>query len=110
MRALILNEKLSLDVNHAQPPARRGESLVRVHMAGICGTDLELASGYMAYSGIPGHEFVGHVQEAADSRMIGMRVAGEINAACGTCAFCLAGLGRHCVNRTVLGILGRDGT
>ncbi|MGH8012827.1 MAG: MDR/zinc-dependent alcohol dehydrogenase-like family protein [Candidatus Binataceae bacterium] len=110
MRALVLNEKLSFDPHYAQPAPRRGESLVRVHMAGICGTDLELASGYMTYSGIPGHEFIGHVQESADSRMIGMRVAGEINAACGTCDFCLAELGRHCVNRTVLGIVGRDGS
>jgi threonine dehydrogenase-like Zn-dependent dehydrogenase len=34
---------------------------------------------------------------------------GEINASCGRCAWCLDGLGRHCPNRTVLGILGRDG-
>ncbi len=78
-------------------------------MAGICGTDLELAQGYMGYRGIPGHEFVGEVADGAVGAMAGKRVVGEINAACGRCDLCLANLGRHCPNRTVLGILGRNG-
>src|SRR5208337_3330144 len=84
-------------------------AIVRVRMAGICGTDLKLAKGYMNYRGIPGHEFVGEVVETDDPALRGRRVAGEINAACGTCRTCIDGLGRHCPNRTVLGILGRDG-
>ncbi len=39
----------------------------------------------------------------------GQRVVGEINAGCGHCELCRAGDSRHCPNRTVLGILGRDG-
>jgi threonine dehydrogenase-like Zn-dependent dehydrogenase len=109
MRALVLDRTLSFEPDYPTPSPRDGESLVRVDMAGICGTDLELVSGYMAYTGVPGHEFVGHVVETTDPRLLGMRVAGEINAACGVCDFCIAGLGRHCANRTVLGILGRDG-
>jgi threonine dehydrogenase-like Zn-dependent dehydrogenase len=97
------------DYPDPRPPA--GESLIRVRMAGICGTDLELARGYMAFRGIPGHEFVGEVVDSVGSaaRASTKRVVGEINAACGHCDLCLANLGRHCPNRTVLGILGRDG-
>jgi threonine dehydrogenase-like Zn-dependent dehydrogenase len=76
-------------------------------MAGICGTDLELAHGYMAYRGVPGHEFVGEV--LGSGPLAGKRIVGEINSGCGHCDLCLAGLGRHCPNRTVLGILGRNG-
>jgi 2-desacetyl-2-hydroxyethyl bacteriochlorophyllide A dehydrogenase len=63
----------------------------------------------MGYRGVPGHEFVGVVQQSSDTGVIGRRVVGEINAACGRCDFCRSGLGRHCSERTVLGILGRDG-
>jgi len=78
-------------------------------MAGICGTDLELARGYMGYRGVPGHEFVGIVEQSGSPSLVGQRVVGEINATCGRCDFCRTDFGRHCPNRTVLGILGRDG-
>ena len=99
----------------AVPPGRGGnpdaareepEVVVRVLQAGICATDLALARGYMDFAGVPGHEFVGR---AEDGPLAGRRVVGEINAACGTCPACRGGTGRHCPNRTVLGILGRDG-
>jgi threonine dehydrogenase-like Zn-dependent dehydrogenase len=91
------------------PDPRPGEVLVRVNLAGICGTDLEILDGYMAYNGILGHEFVGIVEKSENPELIGKRVVGEINAGCGTCDFCEKGLDRHCPNRTVLGILKRDG-
>ncbi len=109
MRALYLDSELALREDYPDPQPAPGESLVRVRLAGICGTDLELIRGYMAYRGVPGHEFVGEVVASADNRLIGRRVAGEINAACGRCDFCINRLGRHCPDRTVLGILGRDG-
>ncbi|HEY2733656.1 MAG TPA: alcohol dehydrogenase catalytic domain-containing protein, partial [Polyangiales bacterium] len=93
----------------AAPVRRAGEALVRVRMAGICSTDLEIARGYMGFVGVLGHEFVGEVVEADDPSWLGARVAGEINLACGTCGLCRRGLARHCPNRTVLGILGKDG-
>jgi len=70
--------------------------------AGICSTDLELQRGYYGFSGTPGHEFVGELED-------GTRVAGEINLACGHCGWCARGLGRHCPNRTVLGIVKHPG-
>jgi threonine dehydrogenase-like Zn-dependent dehydrogenase len=93
----------------AVPERGPGEALVRVRMAGICSTDLEIARGYMGFRGVLGHEFVGEVQAADDAQLIGTRVAGEINLACGHCPICKRGLGRHCPQRTVLGILGKDG-
>src|SRR6187455_2340252 len=90
------------------PPA--GEAVVRVRLSGICGTDLELVRGYYPFTGVPGHEFVGVVEEAeAAPEWIGRRVVGEINAACGSCATCRAGRRTHCPARTVVGIRGRAG-
>jgi 2-desacetyl-2-hydroxyethyl bacteriochlorophyllide A dehydrogenase len=109
MRAIVIDNGVSLRRDCREPEKTPGESIVRVRMAGICGTDLELAKGYMGYRGIPGHEFVGEVVDTANSALRGRRVVGEINAACGECRACAEALGRHCPNRTVLGILGRDG-
>ncbi|MDP3775878.1 MAG: alcohol dehydrogenase catalytic domain-containing protein [Gemmatimonadales bacterium] len=89
-----------------EPPD--GEALVRVLRAGICNTDLELVRGYYPYAGIPGHEFVG-VVENGPSALVGRRVVGEINAVCGECGACRAGRPTHCERRTVLGIVNRHG-
>lgn len=91
-------------------PQGEGEAVVRVLLSGICTTDLEIVRGYSGFEGTIGHEFVGVAEEAVDSPdLVGKRVVGEINAGCGTCDLCIAGDQRHCPNRTVLGIVGRDG-
>ena len=81
---------------------------MRVLRAGICNTDLELIKGYYPYTGIIGHEFVGIVEQGP-KQLINQRVVGEINAACGNCRFCRCGQPTHCENRTVLGIVNRNG-
>ena len=109
MQALWLeNNQLQLrhDVPIPEPPP--GEALVRVVRAGICNTDLELLRGYYPYSGVLGHEFVG-VVEQGPKHLQGQRVVGEINAVCGQCRFCRSGQPTHCENRTVLGIVNRNG-
>ncbi len=109
MKALHFDgEKLALRTVPAPRP-RPGEALVKVRLAGICSTDLEIVRGYMSFRGIPGHEFVGTVVSAPSKALDGKRVVGEINVPCGTCATCRAGLGRHCASRGVLGISGRNG-
>ena len=110
MRALVVDPNLTFQSHCADPAPTAGEAIVRVSLAGICGTDLEIVRGYMGYRGIPGHEFVGRVTDTNDPKLRGQRVVGEINAACGRCSYCCSGLARHCPERTVLGILGRDGT
>lgn len=109
--------RLRDDVPLPRPP--EGEALVRVLRAGICNTDLELVRGYYPFTGVLGHEFVGVVEEVdGDSgaaargprpELVGRRVVGEINAACGSCRECRAARPTHCADRTVLGIVGRDG-
>jgi threonine dehydrogenase-like Zn-dependent dehydrogenase len=91
------------------PPRPKGFALLRLVCAGICNTDLELQRGYYGFTGTPGHEFVGEVVEADTPAWIGRRVVGEINLACTTCDMCRRGLGRHCPNRTVLGIVQHPG-
>ena len=86
-----------------------GEATVRLRLAGICATDLELVRGYMGFEGVLGHEWVGVVEEAPDGAWVGRRVVGEINCPCGACPTCSAGRPTHCPGRTVLGIAGRDG-
>jgi len=108
MRALVFDGDLNL-IERPPPVAGPGEARIRVRRAGICATDLEIISGYMGYEGVLGHEFVGEVVSADDTSLVGTRVVGEINAACGVCDWCGRGLGRHCPARTVLGILGRAG-
>jgi threonine dehydrogenase-like Zn-dependent dehydrogenase len=102
-------EKKKLSVKDIARPERGDEALVRVLLSGICNTDLEIARGYAGFKGTIGHEFVGVVEESAENKMVGQRVVGEINAGCGKCALCKAGDSRHCPDRTVLGIVGRDG-
>lgn len=109
MQALVFDQQLNYRRDYPDLAPRAGESMVRVSLAGICGTDLELSRGYMAFRGVPGHEFVGRVVETSNPELRGKRVVGEINAGCGRCVACVGGLARHCPNRTVLGILGRDG-
>src|SRR5260370_15879837 len=109
MRALVFDRSLEFRGDYPDPVAGLGESIVRVSVAGICGTDLEIARGYMQYRGVPGHELAGRVVESQTPALRGKRVVGEINAGCGRCATCAAGLARHCPDRSVLGILGRDG-
>jgi threonine dehydrogenase-like Zn-dependent dehydrogenase len=87
-----------------------GEALIRVRLAGICQTDLELRKGYYPFVGIPGHEFVGRIALAPDRpSWEGKRVVGEINCVCGNCSLCSQHLPHHCLERTVLGIVGRNG-
>jgi len=102
-------ENKDLTVKEVAKPHQPEEVLVRVLLSGICNTDLEIARGYAGFNGTIGHEFVGVVEESTDRKLIGRRVVGEINAGCGECDLCRAGDSRHCPNRTVLGIVGRDG-
>jgi len=111
MRALILDSSGALRLGERETPSPASECVVRVLAAGICGTDLELTRGYAGFSGVPGHEFVGVVENAPadDAAWIGRRVTGEITVGCGACEGCRAAGRGHCDRRSVLGIIGRDG-
>lgn len=109
MRALLYTRKLELDPDYPNPRPAANEALIRVVLAGICNTDLEIMRGYGGFTGVLGHEFVGIVQDAPDPSWIGQRVVGEINCPCGQCPTCRRGDTTHCPARTTLGIHRRDG-
>ncbi|MFI5093080.1 MAG: alcohol dehydrogenase catalytic domain-containing protein [Candidatus Acidiferrum sp.] len=116
----VSHEKLKA-VSKPLPKLRPGWALIRVRLAGICNTDVEILRGYHAFEGMPGHEFVGEVAGVDDvsstlaKKWLGRRVVGEINVSCSAygyrpaCDFCRRGLKTHCARRTVLGIVAHDG-
>ncbi len=110
MRALYLGDDgLELRADYPQPFVGSDEVKIRVLKAGICSTDLELTKGYAEFRGVPGHEFVGRVEQGAGPEWEGRRVVGTINLGCGSCPACVGSGPEHCPHRTVLGIVGKDG-
>ncbi len=108
MLAMCFDGKVVMRRDYPKPRCVHGEVLVEVSKAGICSTDLEVVKGYMGFSGVMGHEFVGRAV-GGSRQWAGKRVVAEINCICGKCDMCRSGLANHCRNRTVLGIDGRDG-
>jgi alcohol dehydrogenase len=111
MRAIKFNKGLKIIKNYPVPKPQEGEALIKILTAGICNTDIEITKGYMGFSGILGHEFVGIVEKINDpnQELLNQRVVGEINCGCGYCEYCLKDLENHCPKRTVLGIFNRNG-
>lgn len=111
MQALYLQSgQLTFQPHHPQPTPESGEALIRVRLAGICTTDLEIVKGYVpGFQGVLGHEFVGEVIAAPDEKWHGRRVVGSINLGCGVCPVCLGHGPEHCPQRRVLGIIQKDG-
>ncbi len=113
MLALTFDSKQpQIEANRDEPVLRPGDAMIRPTLMGVCSTDLEICKGYMGFTGVLGHEFVGVVESVAerkDSKWVGKRVVGTINCVCGGCDMCKSGLREHCRERTVLGIANRDG-
>ncbi|MCH9651363.1 MAG: alcohol dehydrogenase catalytic domain-containing protein [Deltaproteobacteria bacterium] len=113
MRAVYLDEEgLRFRQNYPRPQLAAGEATLRLRLAGICSTDLELIKGYAGFQGVLGHEFVATVEEVEaeeDAAWVGKRVVGTINLGCWHCSECAAFGPEHCPTRTVLGIIRRDG-
>jgi threonine dehydrogenase-like Zn-dependent dehydrogenase len=109
MRALTFDGTTATARDVPKPELAQDSALVRVTLAGVCNTDLELVKGYMGFRGVLGHEFVGVVEEGPEEWR-GERVVGEINFACESCPICYEGLQRHCPSRRVMGIIDADGS
>lgn len=115
MKAVVFNdtEGLVLKTDYPKPIPQKGEALIKVSMAGICNTDAEIIKGYMGYSGVLGHEFVGIVEEVngADQSWVGKKVVAEISYGCDSpeCPWCAVKNYRHCPDRHTIGIWRKDG-
>jgi len=118
MLAAVTHRNRVTVIQKPQPRLKARWALVRVRLAGICNTDIEILRGYHNFLGTLGHEFVGEVVRVAsakDRAWVGRRVVGEINLACAglgfhkPCSYCRRGIPTHCARRRVLGILGHDG-
>ncbi len=112
MQALVLNNGLSYQPDMPKPQPGEDEALIRLKLAGICATDLELLKGYAGFTGIVGHEFIGVVEAVTQQKYrhwLNRRVVGSINIGCDDCYVCQNDGPEHCQNRKVLGIRGKDG-
>ena len=121
MLSFIVQNGTLRETQRPLPILRPRWALIRVRLAGICNTDVEILRGYHQFRGVPGHEFVGEVVEVAGvsaktrKHWRGKRVSGEINVPCTAynykpvCKFCRRSLKTHCAKRTVLGIVAHDG-
>jgi len=107
MKALAFDGNLSI-LELPRPIPGANEVLIKILYSSVCNTDLEIIKGYMGFTGILGHEFVGEVI-TENSRLFGQEVVGEINIACGHCYMCQTKRRAHCLNRTVIGIFGHSG-
>ena len=119
MRALVVTAPRQAAVLEVEDPvASPGELLVEVERVGICGTDVELYTGEMAYhdQGVThfplqlGHEWTGRVVAVGtpeDESWLGRRVTGDTMLGCGHCDYCLSGHHHVCPDRFEVGI--RDG-
>lgn len=113
MQALVFDGKnLAYQPNRPEPRLPMGEVMIRPTRMGVCATDLEICRGYMGFSGVLGHEFVGVVESVAEKKhahWLNKRVVGNINCVRSICDLCRAGLRDHARDRSVLGIFERDG-
>ncbi|MBF0106983.1 MAG: alcohol dehydrogenase catalytic domain-containing protein [Deltaproteobacteria bacterium] len=109
MKALCHKNKKICIEEKPVPAPKETESLIKVTLAGVCNTDIEIVKGYMGFEGTLGHEFVGVVEKSSDTSLIGKRVVSDINCACGECETCRRGHPHHCPHREVIGIVKKDG-
>ncbi len=111
MKACVLTSPRNVEVAEVnEPVVKRGWVLVRVKLAGICGTDIAMYLGRYRPRKlplIPGHEVVGIIEDVGPEvprSILGRKVTFEINVVCHECEFCRLGLYTHCANRKAIGI------
>ena len=110
MKASLLIEPRKLIIADTQTPTPGpGEVLIRVSLAGICGSDHTLYHGRFGVSMpvIPGHEAIGRIEEIGDGvsdLIVGQRVTVQPNFSCGSCALCRAGHKNICPSKVRLGV------
>jgi D-arabinitol dehydrogenase (NADP+) len=110
MRAVAYQEPGRYEVRELPvPEPGPGEVLLRVLVAGVCGTDLHLHAGEFGptYPLIPGHEFVGEavsVGTGVAEDMIGRRLVVDNTGSCGQCVECRRARPAYCRNLVAQGV------
>lgn len=96
-----------------EPTCGRGEVLVKLKAASVCGTDLHIyawdpwASSRIKPPRIIGHEFCGTIEQVGpevDPALLGQFISSESHIVCGTCLQCRSGQAHVCVNTKILGV------
>jgi 2-desacetyl-2-hydroxyethyl bacteriochlorophyllide A dehydrogenase len=110
MKAAVLVEPRNIQIKDVETPdPGRKEVLIKLSLAGICGTDYSLYHGKFDVSLpiIPGHEGIGRIVKLGSEVSglgIGQRVAIQPNFPCGKCGSCLSGRGNVCPSKIRLGL------
>ena len=110
MKAVVYDEPRKFEVREvAVPEPGAGEVLIRILVAGICGTDLHLHAGEFgpSYPLTPGHEFVGEVVSVGTGvaeDMIGRRFVVDNTGSCGHCLECRRARPAYCRNLVAQGV------
>jgi L-iditol 2-dehydrogenase len=111
MKAVYVQDAYQVIVKEVEiPMLATNEVLIKVKVAGICGSDLHTYKGLHPFRKPPviiGHEISGEVVkigEAVTKLQVGDRVTVEPQTGCGTCEYCLTGNVNYCDNRGAPGI------
>ena len=119
-KAAVLKQPMKITFeNKPIAELKKGEALIRISHAGICGTDIAIFSGLykVPLPLVLGHEWTGTIEQINHPRttLVGKRVTGEINNTCLSyrgrpkCPACEMNLPSHCIKRNVTGIIDKDG-
>lgn len=110
MKALVYEGPKLLAMRDVRlPEAQPGEVVIRVALAGICGSEL---GGYLGHNSlrkpplIMGHEFAGVIEQCGPNATLfrpGERVTVNPLVTCGECSYCTSGRSQLCANRSLLG-------
>ncbi len=111
MQAVVFPAPHAIEVRDVPPlTCEADEVLIRVHRAGLCGTDVDIhANEYLSdFPLIPGHEFCGTLEEVGEQieglEQLGEQVAADPNLGCGRCTFCRGQQNNHCLHWPGIGI------
>ncbi|BBH23040.1 galactitol-1-phosphate 5-dehydrogenase [Paenibacillus baekrokdamisoli] len=112
MKALVYEGPRIMNIREVPAPElQHGEVLIRVRLAGICGSEL---GGYLGHNSlrkpplIMGHEFAGTVEQVSEEASFsGLKVGDRVTAnplvTCGNCRYCRSGQSQLCASRALLG-------
>jgi len=112
MKAAVLKNWLDLELCDIDLPVPgKDEALIKVKLAGVCGSDIVVYRGKHMTATVPtvlSHEILGTIETLPEGYTgpfkVGQRVLMNPIISCGECSACKRGLGHVCENLKLLGI------